>query len=153
MAAAHLGRDAFRYSVQVDARDASRYAQHLRVRAVEQRVQIAAQLLAAGRAGGALPAGRRVDPADEVSLAERRALAASDDDARILVPERRRRRPQQHRVPAAVALRVGAAREGGHDAEHNLARAGLRVGHLLDAHVARRPVACRHHGANTTLSA
>ena len=56
-------------------------------------------------------------------------------------------------MPAAVALGVGAAGEGRLDAQHDLAGGRLRLGHVLDAHVARRPVARGDHGANTTLSA
>ena len=149
----HLGRDALGHAMQVHARDASRHAQQLRVGAVEQRIEVAAELLAAGRAGRALAAGRRVDAADEVALPERGVLAAGDDDACVLVPERRGRRPEQHRMPAPVALGVGTAGERRLDAQHDLARARLRLGHVLHAHVARRPVARGDHGANTTLSA
>ena len=149
----HLGRDAFGHAMQVHARDAGRHAQHLRVGAVEQRVEIAAELLASGRAGRAVAAGRRIDTADEIALAERRALSAGDDDARVLVAERRRRRAEQHGMPPPVALRVGAAGQGRLDAEHHLARARLRLRHLLHAHVPWRPVARSDHGANTTLSA
>ena len=63
-----LGRDALGHAMQVDARDARRHPQQLRVGAVEQRVEVAAELLAAGRAGRALAAGRRVDAAHEVAL-------------------------------------------------------------------------------------
>ena len=148
-----LVRNAIRHAVQVDPRDALRHAQQLRVGAVEQRVEIRAQLLAARRAGVAGAAGRRVDAAHGIALAERRVLTAGHDDARVLVPEGRRRGAQQHGMAAAVALGVGRAGQRGLDAQHDLAGARLGLGDVLDAHVARRPVARGDHGANTTLSA
>jgi len=114
---------------------------------------VAVAAFAARAAGPADPAGRRVDAAHQVALLEGGVLAASDDHAGVLVPERRGRRAEQHRMTAAIALRVRGAGQGGLDAQDDLAAARLRLGDVLDAHVARRPVARRNHGANTTLSA
>ena len=150
----HLGRDAVGDGVQVDARDVGGHAQQLRVGAVEQRIEVGAQLLAArGCRRGRSPHGAELTPHTRSPSLERGVLAAGDDDARVLVPERRGRRPEQHRMPAPVALRVGAAGERGLHAQHDLAGARLGLGDVLDAHVARRPVARGDHGANTTLSA
>ena len=123
--------------MQVHASDARGNLEHLRIGAVEQRVEVGAELLASCRAWRARPARRRVDAADEIALAERGILAAGDDDAGVLVPERRGRRAEQHGMPAPVALGVGAAGQRRLDAQHDLAGARLGLGHVLHAHVAR----------------
>jgi hypothetical protein len=56
-------------------------------------------------------------------------------------------------MAAAVGLRVGAARQGGLDADDELARARLGLGALLDADVAGRVEDGGPQGWNTTFSA
>src|SRR5439155_8700849 len=70
-----------------------------------------------------------------------------------LVSERRRRLGEQQRVAAAERLEVGAVSERELDLYEDVARARFRVGHLLDALVARRVEPRRSHGRKTTFSA
>jgi len=60
---------------------------------------------------------------------------------------------EQHRMAAAKSFQVGAVRERDLDLHEHVTGAGLRIGHVIDADVARGVPSQRPHGTNTTLSA
>ena len=137
--------EAVRDGEEVPRRDPLRHEQVLGIGAVEERLQVLAELLLAALAGGARSARRRVrrddsPPGGDVHPAE-------------LVPERARKLPEEHRMAAAESLRVGAVRERDLDLDENVARPGLRLGHLFEAQVARPVEEECLHGRKTTFSA
>ena len=111
-----LGREPRRDGEEVRPRDPLRDEDQLRVGAVQQREQVLAERLLAARAGGARAARRRVR-GDH-------AAAGRDVDPAELVPERARRRAEQHGVPAAERLQVGAVGERDLDLDEHVAGVG-----------------------------
>jgi hypothetical protein len=141
-----LGREPRRHREEVAHGDVRRHGDKLGVGAVQERQQALADRLLAAPARGALAAGGGVGGHD--------ATAGRDVDPAELVAEGARRVGEEHRVAAPEGLQVGAVREGDLDLDERAARLRLRVGHGLEAHVARRVEAERaHQGVKTTLSA
>ena len=141
----HLRREARWNGMEVDARNPFRDDEQLPIGAVQQRQQVVAEGCAATGALRARSTRSGVRSDD--------TLSGCDVDAGELVSERRRRLGEQQRVAAAERLQVGAVGERDLDLHEDVARAGLRVGHLLDAQVARRVEPRRPHGRKTTFSA
>ena len=130
----HLRREPGGDGEEVDARDPLRHEHVLGVGAVQELERLAA-LVARGRVGG-----------DD-------ALAGRDVEAAELVPERARQLAEQHGMPAAEGLQVGAVGEGDLDLDEHVAGAGLRLRHVFEPEIARPVEAQRPHGVKTTLSA
>ena len=118
---------------EVHPRDRLRHEQELGIRAVQELERAAA-----------LVAGRRVRGDD---------TAAVGVDAAELVPERARQLAEQHRMPAAERLQVGAVGERDLDPDEHVAGPRLRPWYVLQAKVAGAVEPQRPHGRKTTLSA
>ena len=114
-----LGREARRDGEEVRPRDPLGDEQQLGVGAVQEREEVLAERLLPARAGGARAARRRVGGDD--------AASGRDVDPADLVPERARRRAEQHGVPAAVRLEVGAVGERDLDLERARRRRRARA--------------------------
>jgi hypothetical protein len=141
----HLRVEAVRDGEKIPRRDSLRYDQGLRVGAVEERLEVLAELFLAAPAGRALTArcGVRRDhppPGGDVHPAE-------------LVAERTGEFAEEDWVPAAEGFRVGAVRERDLDLHEDVSGTGLRVRDLLDAQVAGPVEEEGFHGRKTTFSA
>ena len=140
-----LGGEPRRDGEEVRPRDPLGDEEQLGVGAVQEREEVLAERLLAARAGGARSARRRVG-GDH-------AAAGRDVDPADLVPERARRRAEQHGVPAAVRLEVGAVRERDVDLQQHVAVSRARLGDVLETEIPGPVQPQRSHGVKTTFSA
>jgi hypothetical protein len=69
------------------------------------------------------------------------------------VAERRGRIAEQQRMAAEIGLAVGPVGERDLDLDEDVAGAGRRLGHVLDAEISGPVPAQRPHGVKTTLNA
>ncbi len=140
-----FGREPRRDGEEVRPRDPLGDEKQLGVGAVQEREEVLAERLLSARAGGARAARRGVG-GDH-------AAAGRDVDPADLVAERARGRAEQHRMPSAVRLQVGAVRERDLDLQEHVRVRPRWFRDVLEAEIPGPVEPQRPHGVKTTFSA
>jgi hypothetical protein len=137
--------EAIRDGEKIPRRDSLRDDQVLRVGAVEERLEVLAELFLAAPAGRA-PTARR-------GVRGNHPPSGGDVHPAELVAERTGKLAEEDWVPAAEGFRVGAVRERDLDLDEDVSGLGLWLRDLLEAQVVGPVEEEGFHGRKTTFSA